>query len=296
LLQNRLLGRLHFCERRVDGNHKVFSDRENVRLVRMAQGIYRPHHLTTGLLPLRVLEKLDSARGAAGNGHRHAAALRGRARGALDRLRGAHRRDRAKRHALAARHDGGQNHLCACSQQNKRHARRRLLKRFEQRVGRVGAQLFGTVDDVDLAAGADGRQGNVLQQLARLVDQVAGRGFGRQQVNVRVRMARHANARVAAAARSARQCGRRVAVLPRPLAQQGLGKGPSGIELSRTGGAQKEVGMARPARCHRTGDEIAYAGLGVEAREQRVIGGRGHARSASPALSKAAESPRLSRA
>ena len=97
---------------------------------------------------------------------------------------------------------------------------------FEQRVGGVGAQLLGTVDDVDLCLGADGRQRHVVEQLAGLGDEVTRGALGRVIVHVGMRMSRDAHAAVACSA----------AVL---LAQEGLGERPRGVELARAGRAQK---------------------------------------------------------
>ena len=207
-------------------------------------------HLATGVLALGALEELDTTRGASRHGDGHAAARGILTGGAAHGLRGHSGRHQPKRHALAAAHDGGQHHVGRGAQQDEHDALGRFLERFEQRVGGVGAQLLGTVDDVDLRLGADGRQGHVVEQLAGLRDEVARSAFGGVIVHVGVRMACDAHAAVARAA----------AVL---LAQECLGKRPRGVELARAGRAQKQVGV----RCATAGDgigqKVAHALLGV---------------------------------
>ena len=68
-------------------------------------------------------------------------------------------RDMAKRNHLAARYDGGQHAFARAAEQDQHHVRRRLLKRFEKRVGsRRPQQEFDAVDDIDLALRLDRRK------------------------------------------------------------------------------------------------------------------------------------------
>ena len=154
-----------------------------------------------------------------------------------------------------AAHDGGQHHVCRGAQQDEHNALGRLLECFEQCVGGVGAQLLGTVDDVDLGLGTDGRQKHIVEQLAGLGNEVARGALGRVIVHVGMRVPRNAHAAVACAA----------AVL---LAQEGLGERPCGIELAGAGSAQKQVGVRCAAAGDGVGQKVAHALLGVELGQQ----------------------------
>ena len=193
---------------------------------------------------------------------RHAATREILTRRAAHGLRGHGGRHQPKRHALTAAHDGGQHHVCRGAQQDEHNALGRLLECLEQRVGGVSAQLLGTIDDVDLGLGTDGRQRHVIEQLAGLGNEVACGALGRVIVHVRMRMPSNAYAAVACSA----------AVL---LAQEGLGERPCGIELAGTGSAQKQVGVRCAAAGDGVGQKIANALLGVELGQQACLSG-GH--------------------
>lgn len=156
MLQDRLLGRFNLGERRLDRTHEVLGGGQDVGLVGMGEQVHGAHHGTAGCLAFAALEELDRAGGTAGNRDGHTAFARGQAGGVLDGRGGVFERERAERHALAARHDRGQHDIGTRAEQDERHSGGRLLKRLEQRVSGVGAQLLGAVDDIDLSLGTDG--------------------------------------------------------------------------------------------------------------------------------------------
>ena len=197
MLKHLFLRGLDLGERRLNGDDERLGATEHIGLVGGDERVDGANHLTAGVLALSALEELDATRGASRHGDGHAATRRVLTGGAAHGLRGDGGRHQPKRHALAAAHDGGQHHVCRGAQQDKHNALGRLLECFEQCVGGVGAQLLGTVDDVDLGLGTDGRQGHVVEQLACLGDKVARGALGRVIVHVGVRMAGDAHAAIA---------------------------------------------------------------------------------------------------
>ena len=163
MLEHLFLRGLDLGERRFDGDDERLGATEHIGLVGGDERVDGTDHLATGVLALGALEELDATRGASRYGDGHAATRRVLTGGAAHDLRGDGGRHQPKRHALAAAHDGGQHHVCRGAQQDKHNALGRLLECFEQCVGGVGAQLLGTVNDVDLGLGADGRQGYVVE-------------------------------------------------------------------------------------------------------------------------------------
>ena len=159
---------------------------------------------------------------------------------------------------LAARDDGGKHRVRRGSQQDQRHARRRLLKRLEQRVRGVRAQLLGAVDDIHLCFGADGGERDVLEQLAGLRDEVARRGLG---------VKRWTSGWVRRATRT------QWSQVPQPPSSQisacASAQAASG---SRARGAKEQVRMARAALIERAGQEAPDTRLHVELGEQAVGG------------------------
>ena len=189
MLEHLFLRGLDLGERSLNGDDERLGAAEYIGLVGSDERIDGADHLAASILALGALKELDAARGAPRHGDRHATACEILARRAAHGLRGHGGRHQPKRHALAAAHDGGQHHVCRGAQQDKHNALGRLLERLEQCVGGVGAQLIGTVDDVDLGLGTDGRQRHVVEQLAGLGDEVARGALGRVIVHVGVRMA-----------------------------------------------------------------------------------------------------------
>ena len=249
-------------ERSLNGDDERLGATEYVGLVGGNERVDGADHLAASILALGALKELDAACGASRHGDRHAATREVLTRRATHGTRGHGGRHQPKRHALAAAHDGGQHHVCRGAQQDEHNALGRLLERLEQCVGGVGAQLLGTVDDVDLGLGADGRQRHVVEQLAGLGNEVARGALGRVIVHVGMCVPRNAHAAVA----------RTTAVL---LAQECLGKRPCGVELTGAGRAQEQVGVRCAAACDGVGQKVAHALLGVELGQQACLRG-GH--------------------
>ena len=197
LLEHLFLCGLDLGERRLNGDDERLGATEYVGLVGGNERVDGADHLAASILALGALKELDAACGASRHGDRHAATREVLTRRATHGTRGHGGRHQPKRHALAAAHDGGQHHVRRGAQQDEHNALGRLLECLEQCVGGVGAQLLGTVDDVDLGLGADGRQRHVIEQLAGLGDEVARGALGRVIVHVGVRMAGDAHAAIA---------------------------------------------------------------------------------------------------
>ena len=197
MLEHLFLRGLDLGERRLNGDDERLGAAEHIGLIGSDERIDGTDHLAASILALGALEELDAARWAPRHGNSHATTRDILTGSAAHGTRGDGRRYQPKRHALAAAHDGGQHHVCRGAQQDEHNALGRLLECFEQCVGGIGAQLLGTVDDVDLGLGTDGRQRHVIEQLAGLGDEVARGALGRVIVHVGVRMAGDAHAAIA---------------------------------------------------------------------------------------------------
>ena len=103
----------------------------------------------------------------------------------------------------------------------------------------VFARICSARSMIDLVLGANRGQGNILQQLARLTDEIARGTLGSVIVHVRMRAARRTHAVITSPA-------------PAILAQKSLGKRPCSLELARTGSAYKQIGVSGSAAFHRT--------------------------------------------
>ena len=163
MLEHLFLRGLDLGERRLDGDDERLGAAEHVGLVGGDERVDGTDHLAAGILALGALKELDATRGASRHGNGHAATCGVLTGGTAHGLRGHGGRYQPKRHALAAAHNGGQHNVGRSAQQDEHDALGRFLERFEQRIGGVGTQLLGTVDDVDLCLGADGREGHVVE-------------------------------------------------------------------------------------------------------------------------------------
>ena len=190
-------------------------------------------------MALGALEKTDGSIGPARHGYGHATTSKVDASCTRHGLSRFVEWQRTKRHALATRHDGGQDGIGRGAQQDKRHRLGRLLDSFEQGVCRICTHLLCAVDDIDLMFGANRGQGNILQQLARLTDEIARGTLGSVIVHVRMRATRRTHAVITSPA-------------PAILAQKSLSKRPCSLELTRTGSAYKQIGVSGSAAFHRT--------------------------------------------
>ena len=121
--------------------------------------------------------------------------------------------------------------------------RRRLFQRFEQRVEGLAREHVNFIDDVDLVAAPRRPHGNVLPQLADLVDAAIAGGIDLDHIHIL--SGRHRVAGVAGVARLG--C--------RSLhAFQRLGEDPGGARFAHATGAGEEIRMPDPARYDRPGE------------------------------------------
>ena len=84
-------------------------------------------------------------------------------------------RGTAEVEAVAAVDDGRQHLLRLGRRQHEDRPRRRLLERLQERVPRLRGEHVGLVEDVDLVAPGDRGVGDLLPQIADVVDRVVGR-------------------------------------------------------------------------------------------------------------------------